>query len=410
MFAFTESSFGGTSPAFRVIRCVLWLAASLALPAPATSAEPATPRFDLVPGVVIAHHPASTRAYIGSPGLALLPNGDYAASHDFFGPGCDNRRTAVFGSADRGKTWRPLTEIDGQWWSSLFVHRGALYLMGTSGEHGFAVIRRSTDGGRNWTNPKDKDSGLLLDDMKYHCAPVPVVVHDGRIWRAMEDAMGSGGWGTHFHSFMMSAPENADLLRAENWRCSKRLGGNPQWLGGAFGGWLEGNAVVTRDGGIVNVLRVDTPQCPEKAALVPISRDGSQATFDPETGFVDFPGGAKKFTIRFDDRTGLYWTLATIVPEQLRGQGPPASIRNTLALTSSPDLRQWTVRRILLQHPDVKAHGFQYVDWLFAGEDIIAACRTAFDDGLGGAHNHHDANFLTFHRVANFRAESPPSR
>jgi hypothetical protein len=29
--------------------------------------------------------------------------------------------------------------------------------------------------------------------------------------------------------------------------------------------------------------------------------------------------------------------------------------------------------------------------------------RTAFDDGLGGAHNAHDANFLTFHRIENIR-------
>jgi hypothetical protein len=33
------------------------------------------------------------------------------------------------------------------------------------------------------------------------------------------------------------------------------------------------------------------------------------------------------------------------------------------------------------------------VDWQFERSDIIAACRTAYDDGLGGAHNNHDANF-----------------
>jgi hypothetical protein len=277
--------------------------------------------------------------------------------------------------------------------------------MGTSGENGFAVIRRSDDGGHAWTTPRDKDSGLLLGDGKYHCAPVPVVVHRGRLWRAMEDAMGPGGWGSHFHSFMMSAPEEGDLLRADNWRCSNRLGGNPDWLGGTFGGWLEGNAVVTRAGEIVNVLRVDTPQGPDRAALVNISRDGHTATFDPATGFVELPGGAKKFTIRFDSRADRYWTLASIVPEQFRDRGRPASIRNTLALASSPDLRRWTVRRTLLQHPDRQTHGFQYVDWLFAGEDIIAVCRTAYDDGLGGAHNYHDANFLTFHRIPGFRSE-----
>jgi predicted neuraminidase len=57
------------------------------------------------------------------------------------------------------------------------------------------------------------------------------------------------------------------------------------------------------------------------------------------------------------------------------------------------------VQRVLLQHPDTKAHGFQYVDWLFEGDDIIAVCRTAWD----GAHNAHDANHLTFHRIADFR-------
>lgn len=39
----------------------------------------------------------------------------------------------------------------------------------------------------------------------------------------------------------------------------------------------------------------------------------------------------------------------------------------------------------------------------FDSADLIAICRTASDDGLGGAHSCHDANFLTFHRVTNFR-------
>ena len=63
-------------------------------------------------------------------------------------------------------------------------------------------------------------------------------------------------------------------------------------------------------------------------------------------------------------------------------------------------------RRVLLQHPDTAKHGFQYVDWRFDGEDLIAACRTAFDDDQGGAHNFHDANYLTFHRIADFRRET----
>ncbi|MEJ5251784.1 MAG: exo-alpha-sialidase [Chthonomonadetes bacterium] len=361
-----------------------------------------------VPGVVINHSPASSRQYIGSPSLAVLPGGEYVASHDLFGPGTEENRTLVFASADRGRTWRLCVEIEGQFWSTLFVHCGHLYLMGTSRQEGFAVIRRSVDGGRTWTTPRDGRSGLLLDDARYHCAPVPVVVHRGRVWRAMEDTMGGGGWAKHFRTFMMSAPEYADLLNRENWTCSNRLARNADWLGGRFGGWLEGNAVVAPDGRIVNILRVDYRDHPERAAIVTISDDGRQALFDARTGFICFPGGCKKFTIRYDHISRLYWSLVNFVPERHRSY-PVERARNTLALTCSRDLRQWEVRSILLYHPDPDKHAFQYVDWQFEGDDLIAVSRTAYDDGLGGAHNQHDANYLTFHRFSGFRQRNTGS-
>ena len=355
-----------------------------------------------VPGVVVAHSPAATQQYIGSPSIVILPDGEYLASHDLFGPGSTRDRTRVYSSRDRGTSWTFVTEITGQWWSTLFLHRGSLYLVGSSRENGFAVIRRSTDRGRSWTEPVDGKSGLLFGDGRYHCAPVPVVEHEGRIWRAMEDAMGPDGWGHHFNSFMMSAPAGADLLDASNWTFSNRLGWNGDWLAGRFGGWLEGNAVVAPDGGIVNILRADFRDPMEKAAIIRISKDGRTASFDPATGFVDFPGGCKKFTIRRDPRDAAYWTLSNYVPPGMRTPNPERT-RNTLALVRSDDLASWEVRAIVLQHPDAVTHGFQYADWQFEGDDIVAVVRTAFDDASGGAHNQHDANYLTFHRLRNFR-------
>jgi hypothetical protein len=79
------------------------------------------------------------------------------------------------------------------------------------------------------------------------------------------------------------------------------------------------------------------------------------------------------------------------------------SVRNTLVVKSSPDLKHWTVHKVLLYHPDVEKHGFQYVDWQFDGKDIIYLSRTAYDDEYGGANNYHDANYLTFHRINNYR-------
>ncbi len=372
----------------------------------ANSPETRRPRIDLVPGTVIDHSPASSRSYVGSPSLAIWTNGDYVASHAFFGPGSGNNRSAVFRSRDRGATWQKLAALEGQWWSTLFVHRGALYILGTTKEYGNAVIRRSLDGGRNWTTPVSSTTGLLRDDGQYHCAPMPVVSHQGRLWRGLERRDPPRGWGVNFCAGMISVPQEADLLRATNWTFSNFLPGSTNWLEGTFGGWLEGNAVVARDGRVLDILRVDTVGYPEKAAVVGVSADGRTVSFDPQNGFISFPGGAKKFTIRHDPKSDCYWSLATIVPERHQGKTKPGGVRNTLALTCSRDLTNWTLRTILLYHPDPVAHGFQYVDWLFEGEDIIAACRTAFDDGLGGAHNNHDANFLTFHRITNFRTRT----
>ena len=385
----------------------------LAIAAAAAAAQPQTTTFqvpravqppgDSIKGIVIDHSPKSSRTYIGSPSIAILPGGQYVASHDFFGPGCSNDRSVVFGSSDRGASWAKLADIQGQWWSTLFAHREALYILGATREYGQIVIRRSTDGGRTWTTPTDAASGLLRAETQYHCAPMPVIVHDGRLWRGFERRDPPRGWGITFCAGMISTPVNADLLDAKSWTVSNFLPGDRTWLGGKFGGWLEGNAVVGRDGKMLDILRVETPGYPEKAAIVRVSGDGRTVSFDPQTGFIDFPGGAKKFTIRFDPKSDLYWTLTTLVPQQYQSARRPGATRNTLALACSKDLTQWTARKTLLQHADVDRHGFQYVDWLFEGDDIIAVCRTAYDDAEGGARDNHDANFLTFHRVENFR-------
>jgi len=345
-----------------------------------------------VPGVVIDYSPAKTKKYIGSPSIAALPNGRYVASHDFFGPGTKMDRTAVFRSENAGKTWRKLTELDGQFWSSLFVHKEALYIIGTSRQYGQVVIRRSADGGQNWTIPNDEQSGLLMSEGQYHCAPVPVVVHDGRIWRAMEDRNPPEGWGTNFRAFVMSADVDADLLKADSWTVSNRSRFDQAWPGRA---WLEGNIVVTPQNTLVNILRVENKE-EELAAVAHVNQDGKSVIFDPEKDFIRFYGGTNKFTIGFDAVTNRYWSLVNKEKE-------PQAYRNNLVLVSSPDLRTWTVESVILRHPDSMNHAFQYIDWLFEGDDIIAVSRTAFDDGRGGAHRAHDANYLTFHRIENFR-------
>lgn len=364
-----------------------------------------------VPGSVVAYSPASSGLYIGSPSVCILPNGDYLASHDLFGPKSNEFEkpiSKIYRSQDKGNTWTHIADINGQFWSKLFVHEKGLYFMGTSKHHGNTIIRKSTNNGNTWSEPTDAENGLLLAG-EYHCAPMPLIEHDGKLWRAMEDAMGPiKKWGKRYGAFMMSIPLGADPMKAANWTSSNVLRHDSTLLGGNFGGWIEGNAVVDPNGQLWDVLRVDDKSTlEEKAAFVKISADGKTATFNRDVDFVKFPGGSKKFSIRYDAKSKLYWTITNYIPDEIKAANKgrnPASIRNTQALFSSKDLRNWDLRKILLQHPDIIKHGFQYVDWLFEGKNnIIFLSRTAYEDGQGGAHNNHDANYLTFHRIKKFR-------
>ena len=362
-------------------------------------ASPVDPYVE-IPGKIIASSPNPSTEFTGSPSIVVLPDGSYVASHDTFGPVAPIR-TAIYRSVDGGVAWTKRAEFPA-YWSNLFVHGGALYCLGTTGSYGAMVIRRSNDSGLTWTSPTSATSGILRVGA-YHTAPMPMLIHGGRIWRSFEDIGGGGGWGRKFRAFLMSAPLNADLLNSASWTFTSSLPSSSTWLESSFYGWLEGNAVVSPAGRIVNVLRADVP-LPERAAVIDFGTAGTTGVFDPEgrpainpqdlSGFIDFPGGAKKFTIRRDPTTGEYWSLVNPV---LAG-GSPAIVRNTLSLARSTDLMNWQIRCHLIFNPDRTKHGFQYADWQFDGNDLIAVVRTAWK-----ASNYHDSNHITFHRVRNFR-------
>lgn len=372
------------------------------------------------PGVIIDRSPDFARIYVACPSIAILPDGSYVASHSWFGPGTTNDTTEVFASTDRGRTWSHLAKVVGQWWSTLFVHRHQLYLLGVNREYGHVVIRRSGDGGRTWTTPQDERTGRLSEKPGYHGAPVPVLVHGGRLWRAFELSGGpaselaaevarhpagsgynTGIWGDlyirprlEWASLVLSVPEDADLLQAGQWRHSAPLF-HPE----SKSQWIEGNVLRTPDGRLVNVLRTNPRTAtgsPSRTStvvtLVDVSSDGHTQTWNPATAVVFFPGGGTKFTVRYDEPSRRYWSLPNL-------QREPAAYRSIVALASSADLRDWRVDAVVLQHPEPGQHACQYLDWQFDGEDLIAVSRTAWD----GAKAAHDANYFTFHRIAGFR-------
>ena len=362
----------------------------------------ATPGW--VPGTVIDYLHRDDTAfgewgrYIGSPSVCRLPSAALVASHDLFGPG-PQCLTRVFRSEDEGASWRHLTDLHPAFWGKLFVHRGALHLLATRTEYGDLLLYRAEDEGSSWAGP------AVIAPGTYHKAPVPVIEHRGRLWTCAE--LQTGGWPEGFQSVVCSAPVEADLMRAASWTVSAPLAYDPAWLPEGWEvarkdqGFLEGNAVVAPDGRLLNLLRYNTVPYANKAIVLEIAEDGRSQRFER---VIDFPGGMTKFTVQRRLETGVYWSLVnpvTILDKP--------NMRSVLSLASSTDLRHWTVHRDVLRDDSpwaVQYTGFQYVDWLFDGPDLLAACRLAYR----GARNFHDANHLTFHRVEGFDALSGRGR
>lgn len=127
---------------------------------------------------------------------------------------------------------------------------------------------------------------------------------------------------------------------------------------------------------------------------------------------ITLPGGGKKFTIRYDDRSKRYWAVTNPASSNMKGQkhnGIYANgitsdlVRNRLVLCYSTDLSTWVQYKEIVYDPDPFFHGFQYVDWVFDGDDIVAVCRMACPESRGLPVRQHDANLMSFFRIRDFR-------
>lgn len=348
-----------------------------------------------VPGVVISHQPApsalqllfGTPTYLSSPSLTILPNGDYLASHDLFGGGSGattSGTTRVFRSTDKGATWTQTTTLTDMLRGSLFVHNNEAYLYGYAKEAGDIVIRKSSDGGSTWT------ANSVLIAGSNGGTPNNPVVYNGRIWTAQSTRL-------------MSAPVNSDLLSAASWTRSNAIAQDPNWLNGTWTFWTEGQVVAAPHTGVVVMPKSDG--LPVVGLIKANPSNPGNVTFTPDD-FVDVPGAEKKFGATYDAASGKFYILDNpVLPAHASGTGlTPQLTRNTAAVLSSTDLRNWEVEKIFLYSNNLAEEAWQYFNFKFDGDDMAVVSRTAFFVGGNHPPRGHDSNLMTFHRIEDFRS------
>lgn len=334
--------------------------------------------------------------FLCSPSLVKHPDGYLLASMDVYASEHPQNLTLIFRSDDGGESWRYVSELMPCFWGKLFIHKGDIYMLSCSTEYGDLLIGKSTDGGETFGAPVCllRGSGGKAGNSGVHKSPQSVFCHNGRIYESLE-------WGTwenteYCHAAMvMSADEDADLLDPESWsfteprkfdRFTSELSDMPMDTM-----TIEGTITLAPDGKLLNIMRFKKFG---KALAYEVNKN------DPDVPIfyyrlIDFPANFSKFTIKRDEVTGAYFSVATRLYDECE------TARNLLSLMRSDNLYDWQVVCDLIdfRDRDREYFGFQYVDFEFDGEDIIFLCRTA----TNGAHTFHDSNYSTFHRIKRFR-------
>ncbi len=364
--------------------------------------------------LVLASSPDPGNVYAGSPSIARMRTGRLLASFEWFRPSPKKEtvpdQTQVLVSDDDGATW---TRTAGQdfIWATIWSHEDDAYLIGNRRKSRDIIIGRSRDGGSTWEGP------VTLFEGRHHCAPTPVLIHNGFAYRAFEtcDAPSRFDW----KSLVVAGDLSRDLLDPAAWRMSNkvRFPGIPDVLSQRkypesladkvpADSFLEGNVVLVDDE-IRMIMRtiVDGHTTSSLASIGRIEDDGRNL----EYRFLQFhpmPGAQCKFQIVHDDVSGLFWTTVTLSTnpwqdrEPLRRvgfSGPPGNERRILVLMYSLDALNWFQAGCVAMSKSIM-ESFSYASQVISGDDLLVVSRTAH-----GGKNQHDTNQITLHWVRGFR-------
>ena len=347
--------------------------------------EPRLFRTGDYPGRVVNYlHPRDTRyAFSGrhtcSPSIVRLPGGRLLISMDIFDGNAPQNLTLIYASDDGGKSWNYLTDIFPCFWGTLFCHRGELYLLGVSTEYGDLMIGKGDRDGNFGTPTVLLRGSSSPGEAGIHRAPMLLCEAAGRLWTGVEYGAWSKG---RFSMGVFSAGAEGDLLDAGNWRFTGFLLYDRACpVAFPAPGAIEGNVVAAPDGSLKNILRVG-----EDTGLVLTVDQTDPDRLPVFEKFCALPFGHSKFEIR-RHASGRYIALGNRLPR-----------RTVLSVFVSDDLERWDFLGDIENRREypVDEVGFQYPSFLFDGDDLLVAVRSAFN----GAENFHDSNYIGFYRFS----------
>ncbi len=374
------------------------------MPEPSSNAEQTRVEISAFPFDPSEIYDYTTQSYKThySPSICKVGNVIYVSYEDCYVTNFateTGNRTILVRSTDGGKTWEELGVANGMRWATVFELNGKLYVMGVGVDTGKAMLAEYNPA----TGVYRYDS---LDMYGGAGAPCAVIVANGRIYKSS-------------FSSVISAPVDADLFDYTSWTISERAEkyASVEWFraqtgyegeltyGAALG---EGNLVLGKDGTVYLMLRVDSQPCYGYAVLIKCSKDGKTLSEPQLIRFpadADKPASVSKFTVRYDEASGKYFALVSIVTVD-QNDAHAAAQRNVLALIASDDLVNWSYVDTVLVDRDMinpslsrYVHAFQYVDFVIDGNDILMVVREA----SGVTNTYHDGKYVTYYVIENFR-------
>jgi len=424
--------------------CSAWFALAGALPAQGPIRPLAQDH------VVVAESDDSRISPLYSPSLLRLDEGRLVASYTQQHKRDSDKKTfqVMLTSDDRGRSWderATLNALQGR----VFRAGSAIYYLAT----GVGLpISKSADRGETWSDPVDL-TGL---DQTWQQTAANVWYANGNVYIAMELMMRRiNAWGAGEKApVLLRARVEDDLTDPASWTFSDPVAfadiipgyrenkpeidyfGIPFYQqdypnrakivpGRPFSpmGWAEGNVVQILDpdhywfddsGRTFHIfLRALTGMANYATVIKVVEQPDGAMTTELERApsgkkvlLLPFPGGQMRFHVLYDEPTRLYWLLSNQTTDSMtRAERLPKDRhdlafgeRHRLVLHFSKNMVDWCFAGVVAIGETAKASR-HYAAMEFDGDDLVILSRS----GDEGAHDAHDGNLITFHRIRNFR-------